>query len=102
EQNLYTTTEGGTKVGLKGAALSGDLSPELMGVGYLIGPRIACMMMAGAILSFFVIGPLIANFGEDLDTHVAPATRTIDEKSGKDMGLIKNMEWNHIYKFYLR
>src|SRR5262249_17311622 len=56
EQNLYVE-ENGTKVGLKGAALGGDLSPEMLGVGYLIGPRIACLMMAGAVLSFFVIGP---------------------------------------------
>jgi len=74
EQNLYTATAAGQKVGLKGAAIGGDLSPEMMGVGYLIGPRIACMMMAGAVVSFFVIGPLIATFGEQLEEPVAPAT----------------------------
>src|SRR5438067_3483072 len=84
-QNLYTV-EDGRKVGLKGAAVSGDLSPELMGVGYLIGPRIACLMMAGAVLSFFVIGPLIATFGESLTTPVPPARAT--DKGG---GLIGNM-----------
>src|SRR5215831_12545431 len=46
--NLYWTRNGQT-VGLEGAAVSGDLSPEMMGVGYLIGPRIACIMMAGAV-----------------------------------------------------
>src|SRR5437870_1271175 len=71
-QNLYTEA-GGKKVGLKGAAMSGELSPELLGVGYLIGPRIACMMMAGAVISFFVIGPMIATFGENLDEPVLPA-----------------------------
>src|SRR5262245_10860625 len=54
--NLYRIYNGQT-VGLKAAAVSGDLHPEMMGVGYLIGPRIACMMMAGAVLSFFVLGP---------------------------------------------
>src|SRR5438034_754740 len=44
-QNLYVEV-GGQKAGLKGAAVSGDLSPEMLGVGYLIGPRIACWMMA--------------------------------------------------------
>src|SRR6266704_1290861 len=73
------------QIGLKGASASGELSPELLGVGYLIGPRIACMMMAGAVLSFFVIGPLIATFGANLDTPVAPAKSNIDEKTGKDM-----------------
>jgi len=71
-QNLYTG-EGTEKTGLKGAAMSGELSPEMLGVGYLIGPRIACMMMAGAVISFFVIGPMIATFGEKLDEPVLPA-----------------------------
>jgi uncharacterized oligopeptide transporter (OPT) family protein len=71
--NLYWK-QGGQTVGLKGAAMSGDLHPEMMGVGFLIGPRIACMMMAGAVLSFFVLSPLIAAFGENLTTPVAPAT----------------------------
>lgn len=102
EQNLYTTNpDTGDKVGLKGAAASGDLSPEMMGVGYLIGPRIACFIMAGAVLSFFIIGPLIATFGEKLTTPVPPAVSSIDEH-GKDRGLIRNMEPGDIYKNYLR
>src|SRR5206468_6850168 len=88
--NLYGMRNGQT-VGLKGAAISGDLHPEMMGVGYLIGPRIACMMMAGAVLSFFVLGPMIAAFGAGLDTPVPPA---------KD--LIRNMEPDDIYASYLR
>jgi putative OPT family oligopeptide transporter len=98
---LYTVVEG-KKVGLKGAAISGELSPEMLGVGYLIGPRIACMMMAGAILSFFVIGPLIATFGENLTVVVPPATSQIDETTKEDKGLIKNMGPGDIYKNYLR
>ncbi len=102
EQNLYTVSPDGTKTGLKGASVTGDLSPELLGVGYLLGPRIACMMMAGAVLSFFVIGPLIANFGEKLDEPVAPARSEIDKETGQDKGLIRNMEPGDIYKHYLR
>jgi putative OPT family oligopeptide transporter len=102
EQNLYGVSASGKTVGLKGAAISGDLSPEMMGVGYLIGPRIACLMMAGAVLSFFVIGPLIANFGESLNVPVPPAKSSIDEKTGEDTGLIRNMGPGAIYKNYLR
>jgi uncharacterized oligopeptide transporter (OPT) family protein len=86
-QNLYHESVRGTKSGLKGAGLGGDLSPEMLGVGFLIGPRIACMMMAGAVLSFFVIGPLIATFGENLNTPLAPARSNVtivsDAKVGK-------------------
>jgi putative OPT family oligopeptide transporter len=102
EQNLYTAAADGKKVGLKGAALGGDLSPEMLGVGYLIGPRIACMMMAGAVLSFFVIGPLIATFGENLNQPVAPARSSIDEETKVDSGLIRNMGPSEIYRYYLR
>jgi putative OPT family oligopeptide transporter len=108
-QNLYTTTvnEAGQKTtyGLKGAAISGDLSPEMLGVGYLIGPRIACLMMAGAVLSFWVIGPLIANFGEHLTVPIPPAHHDIVEEGpdkGVDKGLIANMDPGDIYVYYLK
>jgi putative OPT family oligopeptide transporter len=97
--NLYGTHNGQT-VGLKGAAISGDLHPEMMGVGYLIGPRIACMMMAGAVISFFVLGPLIAYFGENLNTPVPPAKSEIED--GVDTGLIRNMGPGGIYGNYLK
>jgi putative OPT family oligopeptide transporter len=96
---------GHAKSGFKGASISGELAPEMMGVGYLIGPRIACMMMAGAVLSFFVIGPLIVTFGENLNEPVPPAKTEIaqeGEHKGEDMGLIRNMEPGQVYKFYLK
>ena len=76
-----------------------------MGVGYLIGPNIACMMMAGAVLSFFVIGPLIATFGENLTVPVSPAKSDVQEVKQEDgttvkvdKGLIQNMGPGEIYK----
>jgi putative OPT family oligopeptide transporter len=104
ETNLYKGF-GHDKIGFKGASISGDLAPEMMGVGYLIGPRIACMMMAGAVLSFFVIGPLIVTFGENLEKPVPPAVSEVAEEGehkGEDMGLIRNMEPGLIYKYYLK
>ncbi len=77
-KHLYQV-ENGVKSGLPGAELSGELSPELLGVGYLIGPRIASLMIAGAILSYFVLGPLIAKFGDRLPVTVAPAEKLIGD-----------------------
>jgi putative OPT family oligopeptide transporter len=105
--NLYGVRNGHT-VGLKGAAISGDLHPEMMGVGYLIGPRIACMMMAGAVISFFVLGPLIATFGEGLTAPVPPAKTEMEtvKEDGREVevnkGLIRNMDPDAIYANYLR
>jgi uncharacterized oligopeptide transporter (OPT) family protein len=75
-QHLYGV-KNGVKSGLPGAEISGELSPELLGVGYLIGPRIASLMIAGALLSYFVLGPLIASFGDKLDEPFAPARSSL-------------------------
>ncbi len=100
-QNLFAVTSEGTKVGLKGAAISGELSPELLGVGYIIGPKIASLMMSGAVLSYFVIGPLIATFGENLSVAVPPAVAS-GGAVDSDPGLIRNMGPDDIKGNYLR
>ena len=38
----------------KAASLGGEPSPELLGVGYIIGPRIASIMVAGGVLAYLV------------------------------------------------
>src|SRR5436190_3240450 len=99
---LNTENAAGQKQGLKGAELGGELSPELLGVGFLIGPKIASLMMAGAVLSYFVLGPMIATFGENNPTYVSPADSNIDKKTGKDKGLIGNVGPGAIKGNYLR
>lgn len=93
----------GTKSGLKGAEASGELAPELLGVGYLIGPRIACLMMAGAVLSYWVLGPAVATFGERLTEPVPPAEWAADKPHDEtNPGLIRNMSPGQIKGSYLR
>ena len=43
------------------ATLNVDISPEYMGVGYVIGPRIAGVMFAGGVLSWLVLLPLLSH-----------------------------------------
>jgi len=101
-QKLYAEV-GGVKQGLKGAQVSGELAPELLGVGFLIGPRIASLMLSGAVLSYFVLGPLIATFGEKRTEPVPPAVfGDIDKETGKDRGKIENMDPDAIKANYLR
>ncbi|MBP8725366.1 MAG: oligopeptide transporter, OPT family [Saprospiraceae bacterium] len=40
--------------------ISGEITPEYLGVGYIIGPRIAGVLVAGGVLSSFVLIPLLA------------------------------------------
>ncbi|MFP2931105.1 OPT family oligopeptide transporter [Pyxidicoccus sp. 3LG] len=54
--------------GLKSATVSTEVSPELLGVGYIIGPRVASITFAGGVLSYLILIPAISFFGSGLDT----------------------------------
>ena len=43
------------------AKISGEITPEYMGVGYIIGPKIGGILVAGGVLSWFVLIPLLAS-----------------------------------------
>ena len=43
------------------AKVSGEITPEYMGVGYIIGPKIAGVLVAGSVLAWFVFNPLLAS-----------------------------------------
>lgn len=66
----------------KGSAIAVEISPELLGVGYIIGLRTSSIMFAGGLLSSFVLIPMIALFGEGLAEPLFPAKMLI-----KDMGI---------------
>jgi len=57
---------------LPNATLNVDISPEYMGVGYVIGPRIAGVMFAGGVLSWLVLLPLFSIFGNLLTVPFPP------------------------------
>jgi len=63
----------------KAGSMSMDISPELLGVGYIIGPRIASIMCAGGVLSYLVLIPMIKFFGEGLPKALAPASIPISQ-----------------------
>lgn len=63
------------------AVVSAEISPELLGVGYIIGFRIAAIMMAGGALSYLVFIPLIKLFGDGLTSTIYPSTILISEMS---------------------
>ncbi len=62
---------------LSKASVAVEVSPELLGVGYIIGPRIASIMCAGGVLAYLVLIPMIAFFGDALGTPLAPETTTL-------------------------
>ena len=67
---------------LKGGSVALENNPALLGVGYIIGPFISSIMMAGGVLSYLVLIPMIKYFGEGATELIPPATaKTISEMS---------------------
>lgn len=54
-----------------------EVYPALLGVGYIVGPRIASFMFVGSIVGWLVIIPLICLFGPDTYMYPAEAGTTI-------------------------
>jgi putative OPT family oligopeptide transporter len=79
---------------LPNATLNVDISPEYMGVGYVIGPRIAGVMFAGGVLSWLVLLPLLSIMGNYLAVPFPPVPAS---------GLrIDQMTPNQLWSAYIR
>ena len=70
---------------LKGGSIATDVSPELLGVGYIIGPRISSMMFAGGVMAYMLLIPLIKYFGAQIGGLVPPGTLPIAEMTPSDV-----------------
>ena len=58
----------------EGASISLENNPALLGVGYIIGPRISSLMMGGGVLSYLVLIPAIKFFGSAGTLPLPPET----------------------------
>jgi uncharacterized oligopeptide transporter (OPT) family protein len=70
---------------LNGGSIGVEASPELLGVGYIIGLRIAAVMCAGGVLAYLMLIPMIKWLGESIPGVVAPGTMPIAEMSADDI-----------------
>ena len=77
---------------LPNGSISGEITPELLGVGYIIGPRISGIMVAGGVLSWLVLIPLISVIGSGLSAPFPPETTR----------LIADMSPSEIWSRYIR
>ena len=64
---------------LRGGAIRADVTPEYLGVGYIIGIRTAAVMLAGGAFSWLVLMPAISFFGGHLPTPLYPGTVPIHD-----------------------
>lgn len=72
-------------VGFRGASVSCEISPALLGVGYIIGTRISCIMVAGGVLASWVLIPAIMFFGGSAHEALYPAAKPIREMGLDDI-----------------
>ena len=56
-----------------------EVNPALLGVGYIIGTRISCVMVGGGVLASFVLIPVIRFFGNGLGHPLYPGTELIGQ-----------------------
>lgn len=75
----------------EGGSIAIENNPALLGVGYIIGPRIASTMVAGGALSYLVLIPAIKYFGGGWTIPLAPETTR----------LIKDMDVGQIQSSYI-
>jgi putative OPT family oligopeptide transporter len=70
---------------LKGAAIRADVTPEYLGVGYIIGLRVSAIMLAGGVFSWLVMMPTIVFFGKHLPGPLYPGVVPIAQMSPSDL-----------------
>ena len=83
---------------LKKGILGIEPTPALLGVGYVLGYRISAIMVAGGLLSWMGLIPLIAIFGEALNTPLFPELFP----EGSPPQLISEMTAHDIWNRYIR
>jgi len=76
---------------MPGASLRANITSEYLGVGYIIGPRIAGTIFAGGVFSWLVMMPAIKFFGSLVPTPIYPSTVPIAQMTSDQL-------WN----FYIR
>jgi putative OPT family oligopeptide transporter len=69
----------------RGSTIAMDAAPELMGVGYIIGYRTSLIMVAGGLLSSFVLGPILVFAGQNSSSPIYPGTILFPEMGFGDV-----------------
>lgn len=75
----FLRRDGSTFFEFKGAHVALEASPALLGVGYVIGPRISCIMVAGGVLASWVLAPAIVLFGTGSPEPIYPGEIPISQ-----------------------
>ena len=85
------------------ATLAVDISPEYLGVGYVIGPRIAGTMVAGGVLAWLGLLPLLSILGQFITEPFPPIhpNFAVNPDTGRPF-LISEMNAGQLWSAYIR
>jgi putative OPT family oligopeptide transporter len=70
---------------LPGSSFRANTTTEYLGVGYIIGPRIAGVIFSGGVFAWLVVMPAIKFFGSQAGVPVYPGTKLIADMSPDDL-----------------
>jgi putative OPT family oligopeptide transporter len=76
---------------LPGGSFRANTTTEYLGVGYIIGPRIAGVIFAGGVFAWLVVMPAIKFFGSGLTAPLYPGPK-----------LIADMSPDELWRYYIR
>jgi putative OPT family oligopeptide transporter len=71
---LWSETPAYVLRGYQGATVAANITPDLLGVGYIIGPRVSSMMLGGGFLTALVLIPMVKFFGAGYTAPLFPVT----------------------------
>jgi len=77
---------------LPGASLRAAITSEYLGVGYIIGPRVAGTIFAGGVFSWLVLMPAIKFFGSLVPTAIYPSPIPIAQMTSDNL-------WNYYIRY---
>jgi putative OPT family oligopeptide transporter len=85
------------------ATLAVDISPEYLGVGYVIGPRIAGTMVAGGVLAWLGLLPLLSILGQFITEPFPPIhpNFAVNPATGRPF-LLSEMDPGQLWSAYIR
>ena len=70
---------------LPGSSIRANTTTEYLGVGYIIGPRIAGVIFSGGVFAWMVVMPAIKFFGSHLTTNLYPGTKLISDMQPQEL-----------------
>jgi putative OPT family oligopeptide transporter len=88
---LWPSTPTYTPGWYPGSSIRANTTSEYLGVGYIIGPRIAGVIFSGGVFAWLVVMPAIKFFGSHVPGSIFPGTMPIADMSPDD-----------IYRAYIR